>query len=103
MNLTRLFSYFQHGEVFLLARGGVHYPRIFAIHSRINPFYLRNFTFITQETPYSRNLSVPINGGTPVSNTADLRFKSQLRQKFFSKYLSYIRSTDTQNYNPIVI
>ena len=24
-------------------------PRIFAVHSRINPFYSRNFTFITQE------------------------------------------------------
>ena len=41
--------YFQNGEVFLLVRDGVQYPRIFPIHSRINPFYSRNFTFITQE------------------------------------------------------
>ena len=49
VNLAGLFDYFQHGEVFLLARDGVQYPRIFPIHSRINPFYSRNFTFITQE------------------------------------------------------
>ena len=49
MNLACLFDYFQHGEAFLLARDGVQYPRIFPIHSRINPFYSRNFTFITQE------------------------------------------------------
>ena len=34
---------------FFSARGGVQYPRIFPIHSRIIPFYSRNFTFITQE------------------------------------------------------
>ena len=34
---------------FFLVRDGVQYTRIFAIHSRINPFYSRNFTFITQE------------------------------------------------------
>ena len=49
MILVGQFDYFQHGEVFLLARDGVQYPRIFPIHSRINPFYSRNFTFITQE------------------------------------------------------
>ena len=48
-------------EKYFLARDGVQYPRIFPIHSRINPFYSRNFTFITQklQTPYSRNLRVP--------------------------------------------
>ena len=45
-----LFGYFQHGEGFFFsARGGVQYPRIFSIHSRIIPFYSRNFIFITQE------------------------------------------------------
>ena len=29
------------------------------------------------------------NGRTPVRKTGDLRFKSQLRHKFFSQYLSY--------------
>ena len=28
---------------------GVQYLWIFAIHSRINPFYSRNFSFVTQE------------------------------------------------------
>ena len=32
-----------------LVRDGVQYPRIFAIHSRIKPFYSRNLTFVTQE------------------------------------------------------
>ena len=32
-----------------LLRDAVQYPRIFAIHSRINPFYSRNFTFVTEE------------------------------------------------------
>ena len=36
-------------KYFFLVRDGVQYPRIFPIHSRINPFYWRNFTFITQE------------------------------------------------------
>ena len=36
-------------KILFLVRDGVQYPRIFAIHSRINPFYSRNFTFITQE------------------------------------------------------
>ena len=49
MNLAGLFDYFQRGAVFLLARDGVQYPRIFPIHSRIKPFYSRHFTFITQE------------------------------------------------------
>ena len=35
--------------IYTVVRNGVHYPRIFAIHSRINPFYSRNVTFITQE------------------------------------------------------
>ena len=48
-NLAGLFDYSQHGEVFLLARDGVQYPIIFPIHSRIDPFYSRNFIFITQE------------------------------------------------------
>ena len=47
--LPGLFDYFQHGKVFLLARDGVQYPIIFAIHSRINPFDSRSFTYITQE------------------------------------------------------
>ena len=38
-----------HGKIFFLVRDGVQYPRIFPINSRINPFYSRNFTFITQE------------------------------------------------------
>ena len=38
-----------HGKLLFLVRDGVQYPRIFAIHSRINPFYSKNFTFITQE------------------------------------------------------
>ena len=49
VNLTGLFSYFQHGEVFSLPQDGFQYPRIFRIHSRIIPFYSRNFTFIAQE------------------------------------------------------
>ena len=49
MNLAGLFDYLQRGGVLLLARDGVQYPRIFYIHSRIIPFYSRNFTFITQE------------------------------------------------------
>ena len=36
-------------EKYFLARDGVQYPRIFPIHSRINPFYSRGYTFITQE------------------------------------------------------
>ena len=36
-------------KYFFLVRDAVQYSRIFAIHSRINPFYSRNFTFITQE------------------------------------------------------
>ena len=36
-------------EKYFLVRDGVQYPRIFPIHSRINPFYSWNFTFITQE------------------------------------------------------
>ena len=36
-------------EKYFLAWDGVQYPRIFAIHSRIIPFYSRNFTFRTQE------------------------------------------------------
>ena len=61
MNFAGVFDYFQHAEVFLLARDGVQYPRIFPIHSRINS---RNFTDITQaimntllkkfECPYSQ-------------------------------------------------
>ena len=46
VNMTGLLNYFQYREVFFFARGGVQYPRI---HSRIIPFYSRNFTFITQE------------------------------------------------------
>ena len=59
MNLAGLFDYFQRGGVFLLARDGVQYPRIFPIHSRINPFYSRNFTFKTKKlrTPYSTNFT----------------------------------------------
>ena len=38
-----------HGKIFFLVRDGVQYPRIFPIHSRINPFYSRNFIFLTQE------------------------------------------------------
>ena len=38
-----------HRKIFFLVRDGVEYSRIFAIHSRIIPFYSRNFTFITQE------------------------------------------------------
>ena len=34
---------------FFLVRDGVQYQEFFAIHSRINPFYSRNVTFITQE------------------------------------------------------
>ena len=36
-------------DFFFLVRDGVQYPRISDIHSRINPFYSRNFTLITQE------------------------------------------------------
>ena len=36
-------------QYFFLVRDGVQYPRILPIHSRINPFYSRNVTFITQE------------------------------------------------------
>ena len=39
----------QYYTDFFLVRNGVQYPRILAIHLRINPFYLRNFTFITHE------------------------------------------------------
>ena len=42
-------QYFTEKHFFFVVRDGVQYPRIFAIHSRINPFYSRNFTFITQE------------------------------------------------------
>ena len=37
------------------------------------------------------------NGRAPVRKTGDMRFKSQLRHKFFSQYLSYIRSTGIKN------
>ena len=36
-------------EKYFLAQDGVQYPRIFRIHSKIIPFYSRNFSFITQE------------------------------------------------------
>ena len=39
----------QYYTDFFLFRDRVQYSRIFAIHSRINEFYSRNFTFITQE------------------------------------------------------
>ena len=42
-------QYYKEKLIFFLVQDGVQYPRIFAIHSRINPFYSRNFTFITQE------------------------------------------------------
>ena len=47
VNMTGLFpawSFF-----YFLAQGGVQCARIFPSHSRIIPFYSRNFTFITQE------------------------------------------------------
>ena len=49
MNLAGLFDYFQRIGGFLLARDGVQYTRIFPIHSRINPFYSRNYEHLTQE------------------------------------------------------
>ena len=71
MKLAGLFDYSQRGGVFTLARDGVQYPKFFLFtqelfhftqeilpllpkilrtpYSRINPFYSRNFTFITQE------------------------------------------------------
>ena len=45
--LKNKFQYYT-GTIFLV-RDGVQYSSIFAIHSRINPFYSRNFTFIIQE------------------------------------------------------
>ena len=56
-----LFDYFQHVEVFLLARDGVQYPRIFPIHSRINRFTQEILPLLPTKlrTPYSRNLRVP--------------------------------------------
>ena len=42
-------QYYMEKYFFFLAREGVQYLRIFHIHSRINLFYSRNFTFITQE------------------------------------------------------
>ena len=63
LNITRIFFIF-FLFLFFLVRDVVQYSRIFAIHSRINPFYSRNVTFITQditntllkrfECPYTR-------------------------------------------------
>ena len=41
-------QYYKEKQVFLVL-DDVQYSRIFAIHSRINPFYSRNFIFVTQE------------------------------------------------------
>ena len=50
-------------ENFFLVQDGVQYPRIFAIHSRINPFTQEILSLLPKKlrTPYSRNLRVPNN------------------------------------------
>ena len=70
-----------HGETFFfVVRDGVQYLRIFPIHSRINPFYSRNVTFITQEI--TNTLLKKCEG--PLK---DLKFKEKDNHKKRSKKL----------------
>ena len=64
MNLAGLFDYFQHGQVFLLARDGVSTQEFFLFTQELMHFTHEILPLLPKKlrAPYSRNLRVPING-----------------------------------------
>ena len=61
MNLAGLFDYFQHEEVFLLARDGVQYQEFLLFTQELIHFTQEIVPLLPKKlrTPYSRNLRVP--------------------------------------------